>query len=125
MPKPLIALLATVLVAFGVSHYSDRMDPYFLDVLTGIGISIILAVSLNLVNGYTGQFSLGHAGFMAVGAYYSAMITTGVEFPLLTESIFRPVLNPLIFGVNHIIAYVHGLPEIPQFLLALLSGGCF
>ena len=37
--------------------------------------AIILAVSLNLVNGYTGQFSLGHAGFMAVGAYTSAALT--------------------------------------------------
>ena len=36
---------------------------------SSIGINIILAVSLNLINGYTGQFSLGHAGFMAVGAY--------------------------------------------------------
>src|SRR5471030_2145824 len=75
MPKPLIALLATVLLAFGVSHYSDHIDPYFLDVITGIGINIILAVSLNLVNGYTGQFSLGHAGFMSVGAYLAAAVT--------------------------------------------------
>jgi branched-chain amino acid transport system permease protein len=59
MPKPLIALLATVLVAFGVSYFSDHIDPYYLDVLTGVGINVILAVSLNLVNGYTGQFSLG------------------------------------------------------------------
>src|SRR5215470_13966299 len=39
-----------------------------------IGIAIILAVSLNLVNGLTGQFSIGHAGFMAVGGYVSAVI---------------------------------------------------
>ena len=38
-------------------------------------MNIILAVSLNLVNGFTGQFSLGHAGFMAVGAYGSAKLT--------------------------------------------------
>src|SRR5258707_12825461 len=44
---------------------------YYYDILINIGINIILAVSLNLVNGYTGQFSLGHAGFMAVGAYAS------------------------------------------------------
>jgi branched-chain amino acid transport system permease protein len=75
MPKPLLALLAAVLLAFGVSHFSDQIDPYFLDVMTGVGINIILAVSLNLVNGYTGQFSLGHAGFMSVGAYLSATIT--------------------------------------------------
>jgi len=42
--------------------------------LNHIGIAIILAVSLNLVNGLTGQFSIGHAGFMAVGAYVSAVM---------------------------------------------------
>src|ERR1700744_484053 len=45
---------------------------YYYDILINIGINIILAASLNLVNGYTGQFSLGHAGFMAIGAYASA-----------------------------------------------------
>src|SRR2546427_10632194 len=45
-----------------------------------IGIAIILAVSLNLVNGLTGQFSIGHAGFMAVGGYVSAvMLMRGPE----------------------------------------------
>ncbi len=68
MPKPHLALLGAFLVAFGISRFSEHIDPYHLDVLIGIGINIILAVSLNLVNGYTGQFSLGHAGFMSVGA---------------------------------------------------------
>jgi ABC-type branched-subunit amino acid transport system permease subunit len=75
MPKPHLLLLAGLLAAFGISHFADKIDPYYLDVLTGIGINVILAVSLNLVNGYTGQFSLGHAGFMAVGAYLSAAVT--------------------------------------------------
>lgn len=75
MPKPHLALLAALIAAFGVSHFSDRIDPYHLDVLIGIGINIILAVSLNLVNGYTGQFSLGHAGFMSVGAYFAAAVS--------------------------------------------------
>ncbi len=75
MPKPHLYLLTALLVAAGISHFSDRIDPYHLDVVIGIGINIILAVSLNLVNGYTGQFSLGHAGFMAVGAYFSAAIS--------------------------------------------------
>jgi len=75
MPKPLLTLIAAVLLAFGVSHFSSHFDPYYLDVITGVGINVILAVSLNLVNGYTGQFSLGHAGFMSVGAYLSASIT--------------------------------------------------
>jgi branched-chain amino acid transport system permease protein len=48
-----------------------------------IGIYIILAVSLNLINGFTGQFSIGHAGFMAVGAYVSAVLTVKMQLPFI------------------------------------------
>lgn len=48
-----------------------------------IAINIVMAVSLNLINGYTGQFSLGHAGFMAVGAYVSAIITVKFQLPFI------------------------------------------
>src|SRR5215213_11171325 len=48
---------------------------YWAEVLNLTGISVILAVSLNLITGFTGQFSIGHAGFMAVGAYSSAYLT--------------------------------------------------
>jgi branched-chain amino acid transport system permease protein len=51
------------------------LNPYFVQVVMLCGINVILAVSLNLINGFTGQFSIGHAGFMAIGAYASAMIT--------------------------------------------------
>ncbi|MCC6348363.1 MAG: branched-chain amino acid ABC transporter permease [Candidatus Eisenbacteria bacterium] len=54
------------------------VNPYFYQVLILVGINIILSVSLNLVNGFTGQFSIGHAGFMAVGAYTSAMFSLSV-----------------------------------------------
>ena len=46
-----------------------------------ICINIIMAVSLNLINGYTGQFSLGHAGFMAVGAYVGVVCTVNFHVP--------------------------------------------
>jgi branched-chain amino acid transport system permease protein len=85
MPRPHLYLLVALLAAWGASHFSDRIDPYYLDVLMGIGINIILAVSLNLVNGYTGQFSLGHAGFMSVGAYLSAAVTIFLGPKLLGE----------------------------------------
>ena len=74
-----------MLLAFGVCAFSDRIDPYYLDVMIGVGINVILAVSLNLVNGYTGQFSLGHAGFMSVGAYLSAAVTLLLGPGLLGE----------------------------------------
>jgi branched-chain amino acid transport system permease protein len=105
MPKPLLYLIAAVAVAFGVSHYSDHIDPYYLDVITGVGINIILAVSLNLVNGYTGQFSLGHAGFMSVGAYVSAAITM--------------LAGPRLLGDDGGTALQQGL----LFLAALIAGG--
>lgn len=50
-------------------------------VLLMAGVNVILAVSLNMVNGFTGQFSLGHAGFMAIGAYTTAKITLGFGDP--------------------------------------------
>lgn len=71
-----IAFLAALIVAAIVSHFSGAMNPYYLQVVLFIGINITLATSLNLINGYTGQFSLGHAGFMAIGAYTSAYLST-------------------------------------------------
>jgi branched-chain amino acid transport system permease protein len=50
------------------------ITPYLQDTLMTICINIILAVSLNLITGFTGQFSLGHAGFMSIGAYTCALI---------------------------------------------------
>jgi branched-chain amino acid transport system permease protein len=54
------------------------LNPYTLQIAMLCGINVILAVSLNLINGFTGQFSIGHAGFMAVGAYTSAMVSIHV-----------------------------------------------
>jgi branched-chain amino acid transport system permease protein len=70
-----LLLLLAVGLSFLVSLFANQINPYWLFVSYDIGINIILAVSLNLINGYTGQFSLGHAGFMAVGAYTAAVIT--------------------------------------------------
>ena len=75
LARPRTFLLAALAGSVGLGFFQDQIDPYFVDVLTRIGINIILAVSLNLINGHTGQFSLGHAGFMAVGAYTAAAMT--------------------------------------------------
>lgn len=61
----------------------EIMPPFYKLTLILICIYIILSTSLNLINGITGQFSIGHAGFMAVGAYVSAMITAILHGPLL------------------------------------------
>jgi branched-chain amino acid transport system permease protein len=68
-------LLGAIALSFLASLFSDQIGAYPLFVSYNVGIGIVMAVSLNLINGYTGQFSLGHAGFMGVGAYTAAMIT--------------------------------------------------
>ena len=67
-----ILFLISVAVIFGINFLTDSINPYYYQIIIYAGINIALATSLNLINGYTGQFSLGHAGFMAIGAYVSA-----------------------------------------------------
>jgi len=78
IPKAQRWLLVALVLSGAASAVSGSIDPYFLDVVMGVGVGVVLASSLNLINGFTGQFSLGHAGFMAVGAYASAMLSTVV-----------------------------------------------
>ena len=72
---PLIATLAFTYVAVWALQATGIVNDYSFAVIVTIGINIILATSLNLVTGFTGQFSLGHAGFMSIGAYTCALIT--------------------------------------------------
>jgi branched-chain amino acid transport system permease protein len=69
------------------------------------GINVILAVSLNLVVGFTGQLALGHAGFMAIGAYTSAVLTVnfGIPFPV---AILAGAIMAFLMGI------VIGLPTL-------------
>src|SRR6266404_4750831 len=63
-----------VLIQEYIALNPDLGLEYAFQNINHIGIAIILAVSLNLVNGLTGQFSIGHAGFMAVGGYVSSVL---------------------------------------------------
>ena len=67
-------LVGLALSYLGHKFLVDFVGPYQGKILVDIGINVILAVSLNLVNGFTGQFSIGHAGFMAVGGYTAGFI---------------------------------------------------
>src|SRR5438128_6373339 len=80
--KRLLSAIAIVIVLFTVNAFMSEQGlfgfgapPYYARILMLAGINVILAVSLNLITGFTGQFSIGHAGFMAVGAYSSAYLT--------------------------------------------------
>ena len=77
--KRLLTVAATLAALVVIQLTIPRVvNPYVLQVIVLCGINIVLAVSLNLINGFTGQFSIGHAGFMAIGAYASAMFSLHV-----------------------------------------------
>jgi branched-chain amino acid transport system permease protein len=112
--------LVAVAVAWGLNEWLPGvMSNYYFDILMLAGINIILAVSLNLVNGFTGQFSMGHAGFMSVGGYLSAFITTELVAtnPQLMENSFAAALifvTSLILGglAATAVGYIVGLPSL-------------
>ena len=85
------------------------MDNYKLKIINLCGIYVVLALGMNLINGFTGLFSLGHAGFMAIGAYTVALLT----MPLATKEMnfYLKPLVPFLMNLN--------LP----FIFALIAGG--
>lgn len=78
----LVACIALYAVMQGLIML-DVIGPFWELNLILICINVILAVSLNLINGFTGQFSIGHAGFMAVGAYFGAVLTVKLQLPFI------------------------------------------
>jgi branched-chain amino acid transport system permease protein len=87
----LLAITTAVLLAVDLlaSAYIQR-------IVIGLGISIILVVSLNLLNGFTGVFSLGQIGFMAIGAYAASILT----LPVSLKEVNLPDLPPWLAGVE-------------------------
>ncbi len=91
------------------------VDDYQARLLVFICINIILATSLNLINGFTGQFSIGHAGFMAVGAYSSAYFTVNYgkalenSFGFLGETASSSVVLLVAVVIGAIVAGIMGL----------------
>jgi branched-chain amino acid transport system permease protein len=93
-PAVLLALLAALLavVYFLAGDYIRR-------ILIIIGINVILVVGLNLSNGFTGVFSLGHVGFMAIGAYTAALLTLPAPLKALNLSLpgwLAPLVLPFL-----------------------------
>jgi len=101
--------ILALLVAVNVLLPKLIPNSYFLRVIMLCGINVILAVSLNLVNGFTGQFSIGHAGFMAIGAYTSAVVTMKV-LPSAIAAMAAAGVPPI---------FAHGA----ALLVATLAGG--
>lgn len=109
--------LLLIALGGGITYlaYQEAIGLYFLTVLMFMGVNIILSTSLNLVNGYMGEFSCGHAGFMCVGAYVSSIL--GVLLFSKDKIFGAPLLNPelaiyffpLIIIAGGIVAALFGL----------------
>lgn len=93
--------------------------PFFVILSLTVGVNVTLAVSLNIVNGMTGQFSIGHAGFMAVGAYIAGVVSKvvsqyGISF--LPEAVSDQVLYAISLLVGGFAAalfgFLVGLPSL-------------
>lgn len=83
-----LAPVAIAVVVLALFQALTAGSQYFVYLSLLVGVNVVLAVSLNVINGMTGQFSIGHAGFMAVGAYGSAVVSqalSGVELGLPTR----------------------------------------
>jgi branched-chain amino acid transport system permease protein len=92
----LFLILAAVIYGIGqVLIQTGILNAFYSNMLTLMIINIILAVSLHLVIGITGQFSIGHAGFLAVGAYVSAIITMKFELPFVLAIIIGGIVAAL------------------------------
>ena len=93
--NPRLALnMGAICVLYAFLYWADNnLDSYQVHILNLIAINAILAVSLNLIYGFGGMFSLGHAGFMAIGAYVSALLVLSPaqkEMTWLLEDIVWP-----------------------------------
>jgi branched-chain amino acid transport system permease protein len=98
--KKILTLLLIVAILLGMNFFlTASLNPYLLQILILFGINVTMATSLNLINGYTGQFSLGHAGFMAIGGYTAAAFSVYAHPYLLAHLAFvaPAVLEPLLF----------------------------
>jgi branched-chain amino acid transport system permease protein len=82
-----VLLVIGALLSFLIPALS-LLDLYAQLIIIYVGINIILTTSLNLVNGYMGEFSVGHAGFMAVGAYVASVLMVNVVPPALSALAF-------------------------------------
>lgn len=121
--KKIITIIVSVLVVYGVIFGLQEariINNYYAGIIILAVINIILALSLNLITGITGQLCLGHAGFMALGAYAGAMVSTKLELPFIVALVAGGLLAALI-------AVLIGIPTLrlsgDYFAITTLASG--
>jgi branched-chain amino acid transport system permease protein len=115
-----VVLFWFILMLGGLLLFPFLVKNYYVYVANYIAINIIVVLGLNLLVGYTGQISLGHAGFFAIGAYGTIILMTKVHLPFL-PALFLAALIAALFG------FLLGLPSLrlegPYLTIATLGFG--
>jgi len=103
--RNIILIVATIALLF---YAQNSVEPYNLRILNNIAIFLILALSYNLINGVTGQFSLEPNGFVAIGAYFTAILLIPAETKMdmfalvdpapIVQSAHMPFIPAIIIG---------------------------
>lgn len=96
-------IIFAVYAVFELLFQTKIIGSYYQRLVIQTGIFIISALGLNLIMGFTGQFSLGHAGFMSVGAYVSAILTANFQVPFFLSLLAAA-------AVSGLLAFVTGYP---------------
>lgn len=102
-----LAIMIAGYIIINVLELTGIIGQFAETTLVLIGINIILATGLNLIIGFSGQFSLGHAGFMAIGAYVCALITTAI--PNALGMILGLIAGAIFSGI---VALIVGIPTL-------------
>jgi branched-chain amino acid transport system permease protein len=99
--KPVILLPVLSLLVIGTVAALIKLgilNDYVAQILSFAGINVIIALGLNLISGFTGQLALGHAGFMAIGAYAAAISVMQFHMPILIGILIGGLVTSL-FGL--------------------------
>jgi len=119
-----LTTISFIILAIVMYFLDGNLDSYKTRILNLCAIYVILSLSMNLINGFTGLFSLGHAGFIAIGAYTTAILSMPIAVkaqnfflaPMMKplDSIYMPFIFALIIGgiFSAIAAYLIGAPAL-------------
>ena len=114
-----LAPVAIAIVVLALLQALTASSEYFVYLSLLVGVNVVLAVSLNIINGMTGQFSIGHAGFMAVGAFSSALVSQQLDqyqLGFLPDAVGRQLFFFMSLTVGGALAglcgFIVGLPSL-------------
>lgn len=104
----LITIIAIYLVIAGLVEF-DLLNRKYKSLIVPMGANIMLAVSLNLITGILGELSLGHAGFMAIGAFSGALFSLNANLPRIPELLIAIVIGGTMAGI---FGFLIGVPVL-------------